>query len=151
MKRELLTLFWSMLPIVELRGAIPYGVQSGLPLGRVLALAIVGNFLPMIPLYLLLVRYWSFLDRLPATARFSAWVREHARKKSRIVEVYETLGLLIFIGIPLPGTGAWTGTVVAVLLGLGFRDMLIGVIGGIVAAAALVTGLTYGIKGVFAI
>ncbi len=141
--KETVMLILAMLPISELRGAIPYGVHNEIPFARVLAISIIGNLIPVIPLYFLLNRILLFLDRFRVGKKFSGWLIAHTLKKSRVIEVYETLGLLIFIGIPLPMTGAWTGTMAAVLLKLKFRYYLIGVIGGVLLAAAIVSVLIF--------
>ncbi len=133
----------AMLPISELRGAMPYGVHGGIPFGRVLAISIIGNLIPVIPLYFLLNRILLFLSRFRSGKKFSDWLVAHTLKKSRVIEVYETLGLLVFIGVPLPMTGAWTGTMAAVLLKLKFRYYLVGVVGGVLLAAAIVSALIF--------
>lgn len=149
MKAEIVTFVLAMLPISELRGAIPYGVLHGLAPHKVLILAVLGNAVPVIPLYFFLLRVLAFLSRFSLGRKFSDWLVNHARKKSRLVELYQTAGLLIFVGIPLPMTGAWTGTIVGLILGLKFRDCLIGVLAGILMAAAIVSTITFGIRWFF--
>jgi len=94
-------------------------------------------------LYFLLNRILLFLSRFRSGKKFSDWLVAHTLKKSRVIEVYETLGLLVFIGVPLPMTGAWTGTMAAVLLKLKFRYYLVGVVGGVLLAAAIVSALIF--------
>jgi uncharacterized membrane protein len=74
--------------------------------------------------------------------RFSDWLVAHTLKKSKVIQMYEMIGLIIFVGIPLPITGAWTGTIASVLLKLKFRYYIIGVACGVLLAAVIVTVLT---------
>ncbi len=141
--KELVTLILAMLPISELRGAIPYGVCNKIPYLKVLLLSVVGNLLPVIPLYFLLDSIMDFFNRFKTGKRFSRWLITYTLQKSKLIEVYEMIGLIIFIGIPLPMTGAWTGTLASVLLKLRFRYYLIGVIGGVFLAAGIVSVLVF--------
>lgn len=141
--KELGVLILAMLPISELRGAMPFGVYSHIPFIRVLIISIIGNLLPVIPLYFLLNRILLLLSRFRLGKKFSDWLVAHTLKKSEVIQVYETLGLFIFIGIPLPITGAWTGTIAAVLLKLKFKYYLIGVIGGVLLASLIVSILIF--------
>lgn len=141
--KELGVLILAMLPISELRGAMPFGVYSHIPFSRVLIISIIGNLLPVIPLYFLLNRILLLLSRFRLGKKFSDWLVAHTLKKSEVIQVYETLGLFIFIGIPLPITGAWTGTIAAVLLKLKFKYYLIGVIGGVLLASLIVSVLIF--------
>ena len=141
--KELGVLILAMLPISELRGAMPFGVYSHIPFIRVLIISIIGNLLPVIPLYFLLNRILLLLSRFRLGKKFSDWLVAHTLKKSEVIQVYETLGLFIFIGIPLPITGAWTGTIAAVLLKLKFKYYLIGVIGGVLLASLIVSVLIF--------
>ncbi len=140
--KEWITLILAMLPVSELRGAIPYGVYSGMPFMKVLLISIIGNLIPVIPLYFLLNRILLFLRRFRMGRRFSDWLVAHTLKKSKVIQMYEMIGLIIFVGIPLPITGAWTGTIASVLLKLKFRYYIIGVVCGVLLAAVIVTVLT---------
>jgi len=137
--KELITFILAMLPISELRGAIPYGVYNNLPFTKVLVISIVGNLIPVVPLYFLLGRILLFLNRFRYGKRFSGWLVSHTLKRSKVIELYEMLGLIIFIGIPLPMTGAWTGTIASVLLKLRLKYYLIGVVFGVLLAALIVS------------
>ncbi|MCM8759669.1 MAG: small multi-drug export protein [Candidatus Omnitrophica bacterium] len=150
MENILLTIGLSMLPISELRGAIPYGLSKGLPFWNVFFLSIIGNLTPVIFLYFLLERVLKFLERFNYGKKLSTYILNRTRSKSRIVEIYKTIGLLIFVGIPLPMTGAWTGTIAAVIFQIRFRDYLVGVIGGVLMAGTIVSLVTLGIIKIFA-
>ncbi len=138
-----------MLPISELRGAIPYGLACGLPFSRVVAVALAGNLLPVVPLFFFLQHILNWLGRLPGGRRFTGWLVARTLEKSRMIEIYKTLGLLVFVGIPLPMTGAWTGTMAAVLLGMKFRDYLVGTVGGVLLAALIVSLVSLGVISLF--
>lgn len=139
----LIVILISMLPIVELRGAIPVAMAVlGMPWPQAVLLSILGNMLP-IPFILLFIDW--FFDRLRVFrwgVRFTDWITERANKRSAVVERYQELGLAIFVGIPLPGTGAWTGALVAKLFKLPFWSSLLWIFIGVLIAAAAVTALT---------
>ncbi len=139
---ELVTFILAMLPISELRGAIPFGLHSNIPFVKVLAISTIGNLVPVIPLYFFLNKIILFLNRFRPGKNFSEWLVARTLKKSRLIQLYEMVGLIIFVGIPLPMTGAWTGTIASSLLKLKFRYYIIGVIGGVLLAALIVSLLT---------
>jgi len=141
--KELVTLLLAMLPISELRGAIPFGLHNNIPFAKVLIISIIGNLIPVIPLYFLLNKILLFLDRSRLGKKFSNWLVTHTLKKSRLIQLYEMAGLIIFVGIPLPMTGAWTGTIASSLLKLKFRYYIIGVICGVLLAALIVSLLIF--------
>jgi uncharacterized membrane protein len=140
--KEWVTLMLAMLPISELRGAIPFGIHSNIPFINVLVISVIGNLIPVIPLYFLLNKILSFLNRFRLGRKFSDWMVAHTLKRSKVIQLYEMLGLIIFVGIPLPMTGAWTGTIASSLLKLKFRYYIIGVICGVLLAALIVSLLT---------
>lgn len=147
--REWIVLLVAALPLIELRGAIPIGVALGLPPVQVLLLAIVGNLVP-VPLILLLlgpVRRWA--NRWPLVGPLLRWAEERAWKRREQIERYGFWGLVAFVGIPLPGTGAWTGSLIAVLLEMRFWTALLANLVGVAAAGALIAILsTLGLKAV---
>src|SRR6056297_2071900 len=116
-KAILLTLFMSMLPIIELRGAIPVGISEGLGFYQAFIIAIIGNLIP-VPFIVLFIRSifnWlrnksDFLNKLVER------MESKAENKKELVEKYEWWGLVLIVAIPLPGTGAWTGSLVAAIL-----------------------------------
>ncbi|MCS7180856.1 MAG: small multi-drug export protein [bacterium] len=139
MKEIFITFGISMLPISELRGAIPYGLNMGIPFITVFLISILGNLLPVIPLYFFLEKILKFLDKFRLGKRFNNWLINRTKSKSEIIEIYKTIGLLIFVGIPLPMTGAWTGTIASVIFKLKFKHFLIGIIGGVLMAGIIVS------------
>jgi uncharacterized membrane protein len=140
---ELAVFITSMLPIIELRGAIPLGINFyHLVWYKVVLLAIIGNLVPILPILFLLDKISKLLSHVPIFKKFFDWLFTRTRKRSKIIEEYEMIGLAIFVGIPLPGTGAWTGSVAAFLLGLKYVPSIIAIFCGVLLAAVIVTGLS---------
>ena len=138
-----------MVPVLELRGAIPVGVAAGLPPAVACVVAILGNLVP-VPLIMLLVR--RVFDWLRHTAFFGPkieWLEKRAHLKGRIVRKYRLPGLVILVGIPLPGTGAWTGALVAALLDIRMRHAIPAILLGLVIAGAITTAVTMGLFSLF--
>lgn len=139
---ELKTIILSMFPIGEIRLALPMAIKLyGIPWGEAFILSVIGNIIPVIPILLLLDPISKFLMRYPVFNKFFTWLFERTRKRSDIIEKYETLGLMIFVSIPLPITGAWTGCVAAFLFGIRFWYALIAIILGIFIAGLIVLTL----------
>lgn len=129
----------SMFPIIELRGAIPLGIGLGLDWFWVYVISIIGNMIP-IPFVILIIRPlidWLVHSRL--FGRVGQWLDQRTKEKSQQVTKYKKLGLLIFVAIPLPGTGAWSGAMVAGILNMRLKDALPVIFGGVsIAGAAMV-------------
>lgn len=147
---EWIVVIISAMPVSELRGAIPLGVMMHLNVFKVFFLAIAGNMIPVLPLLYLLDPVSKKLRRSKPWEKFFDWLFARTRKKSELVEKYEFWGLLFLVAIPLPMTGAWTGSIAASLFGLNKKLSFIAVTAGVVAAAVIVTILTLGTKGLFA-
>jgi uncharacterized membrane protein len=139
-----------MIPIIELRGAIPLGAALGLhPVVNYL-LAVAGNLLP-VPFILLFIRkVLDWMERIPCFEKLVRWLRAKAEKGKGKVEKYAVIGLAIFVGVPLPGTGAWTGSLVAALMGMRFSKAMLSAICGVLAAGVLMSLLSYGVVAAFA-
>ena len=145
----MMTFGMAMVPVVELRGAIPVGVAAGLPPAAACATAIIGNLLP-VPFIMLLVR--RVFDWLRGTRFFGpkiSWLERRAHLKGRIVRKYRLLGLTVLVAIPLPGTGAWTGALVASVLDIRMRDAIPAIFLGLVIAGGIITVLTMGLVHLF--
>jgi uncharacterized membrane protein len=133
------------LPVVELRGAIPIGNNF---LGmkdrwwRTLLIAIAGNMVPVPFIIWFLGPISRFFMRFPAGKRFFEWLFARTRKKTAEIEKYETLGLAIFVAIPLPATGAWTGAMCAWLLDMEFRHAMWSIALGVAIAGVIMTVLS---------
>ena len=134
-----------MIPVVELRGAIPVGVAAGLPPAVACAVAILGNLLP-VPFIMLLAR-WVF-NWLRDSRLFGSkivWLERRAHLKGRIVRRYRLPGLVVLVAIPLPGTGAWTGALVASLLDIRLRSAMPAILLGLMIAGGITTAVTLGL------
>ena len=145
----LLTFGTAMVPVLELRGAIPVGVAAGLSPAVACVVSVLGNMVP-VPFILLLIR--RIFDWLRGTRLFGpkiAWLERRAHLKGRVVRKYRLPGLIILVDIPLPGTGAWTGALVAALLDIRMRHAVPAIFLGVVIAGAIVTVLTYGVVQLF--
>ena len=148
-RKLLLTFGTAMVPVIELRGAIPVGVAAGLPTAVACVTAILGNLLP-VPFIMLLVR--RIFDWLRDTRFFGpkiVWLERRAHLKGRLVRKYRLLGLVILVGIPLPGTGAWTGALVAALLDIRLRTALPAILLGLLIAGGITTAVTLGVVHLF--
>jgi uncharacterized membrane protein len=140
--RELVVFVVSMVPVVELRGALPVAINLfGMSWHKALALSVVGNLLPVPFLLLFLDSMTGWLSQVGLSRRMMDWVFERTRKQGRIIERYERVGLMLFVAVPLPMTGAWMGSIAAFLLGLGFNRSLISIAVGVVIAGVIVTCL----------
>ena len=145
----LMTFLIAMVPVLELRGAIPAGIAAGLPPAAAAAAAIVGNLVPIPFLILLLRRIFGWLRKSSWVGPKIDWLERRAHLKGRMVRKYRLPGLIILVAIPLPGTGAWTGALVAALLDIRMRHALPAIFLGVVIAGAIVTTLTYGVVQLF--
>lgn len=141
----------AMIPIIELRGAIPLGAALDLhPLWNYL-LSVTGNLLP-VPFILLFIRQiLDWMERVPCFEKLVRWLRAKAEKGRGKVEKYAVVGLAVFVAIPLPGTGAWTGSLVAALMGMRFSKAMISVIAGVLAAGVVMSLLSYGVVAAFGV
>ena len=136
-----------MVPLIELRGAIPIGAALGLPWIANFAISVIGNMLP-VPFILLFIRH--VLAWMKTTKHFhkvAEWLEEKAEKNKGKVMKYASFGLMIFVGIPIPGTGAWTGALVAALMNMRMKYSLPSIFAGVVLAAFIMSGVSYGFLG----
>jgi len=130
-------------PLVELRGAIPLAIlHYRLPWYSAFVAAILGNLLPVPFLLLFLDPLSRFVSRIEILERILNRIFERTRRRGELIEKYERIGLMLFVAIPLPGTGAWTGSIAAFLLGLKFRNAFLSIALGILAAGVIVTILS---------
>ena len=150
MKDILLTFLVAMVPVVELRGAIPFGVVRGLNLWTAIIASILGNLIP-VPFIILFIR------------KIFAWMRAHmpkldglvirmekkAEKNRAAVEKYAFWGLVILVAIPLPGTGAWTGALVAAMMEMRLKRAFPAIAIGVAIAGVIVSVITYGVQAIF--
>ena len=138
----IITFLISMIPLVELRGAVPYAISSGIPLWQALLIGVVGNMLP-VPIIFFFARHileWG--KEKPVIGNFFTWCLNKGHRGGQNLE--EAAGdkgifwaLLLFVGIPLPGTGAWTGTLAASILDWDFKRSVLAVMLGVVLAGLI--------------
>ena len=140
------TFLMAMVPIIELRGAIPYGAGiAGLPIWQAALIAVLGNLLP-VPFLVVFTRDVFALMRKKSDNLNSIVLRmeRKADKNKDVVLRYEFWGLVILVAIPLPGTGAWTGALVAAMMDMQLKRAFPAIALGVVVAAFIVTWVTYG-------
>lgn len=148
--KEAIIFIISMIPILELRGGLLAASPAllNVPILKAIPICIIGNILP-IPLILLLIR--SILEWMKKVSCFRSvalWLERKAMSKKDQIERYEFWGLVLFVGIPLPGTGAWTGALVAALLQMKFKKAFLAILLGIAIATIIMSVLSYGVLGV---
>ena len=139
------TLVTAMMPILEIRGAIPVGVASGLDPWLAFAVGFVGNMLPIPILILLTRRVIEWLKKHNVLVKLTTWLENKGSKGAQKVQKYSFWGLFILVAIPLPGTGAWTGALVASLLDMRLKRALPAIAMGVAAAGLIVLLVTYGV------
>ena len=143
MTNELKIIISAAMPVIELRYAIPFGiVWLKEPILKTYCLALTGNMLPVIPILLFLRPVSERLRHVFLWSKFFDWLFERARKKGKLVEKYEALGLILFVAIPLPITGAWTGSVIASLFKIRMRYAFICILLGVALAGIIMTTLS---------
>ena len=129
----------SMLPIIELRGAIPIGAAIGLPWYLNMIVSIIGNMLPVPFILLFSVKAFEFMKKHNIMVKFIEKIENRAKKRSEGLATGEFIGLMLFVAIPFPGTGAWTGALIAALLQFDRKKSFLYILFGVLIAAALVT------------
>ena len=149
--RELCVLFCSMLPIIECRGAVPLGCVLGLPWWQNVLFSVAGNILPVpfILLFMKAILKWMRNCRVKFVNKIAAWLDRKIEKHKGTIERYSYWGIMIFVGLPIPGTGVWTGTLIASVLGLEPKKSFLAAFGGVMMATAIMTLVSYGVKTIF--
>ncbi len=144
------TFFISMVPVIELRGAIPAGVATGLDIWLSAAISVLGNMIP-VPFIIIFIRKVFELLRSKSEKLDSlvCYFEEKADKHKATVDKYKFWGLMILVAIPLPGTGAWTGALVAAMMEMRLKDAIPSIFLGVVIAAIIVAIVTGGVSFVF--
>lgn len=144
------TFLISMVPIIELRGGIPYGVGFGLDPWIAFAVAVLGNIVP-VPFILFFVdKLFELLKKMGGKfAKFADWLEAKAYRNQEKIEKYKVFGLLLFVAIPLPGTGAWTGALAASVLGIRKKRAILSIFAGVIIAGFIMTAVSYGFTVIF--
>ncbi len=151
MKKYLIVFLISMVPLIELRGAIPYAVGFNLPIVPSILVALLGNMLPVPFIFLFARKVLEWGKDKKVIGKFFTWCLEKGEKGGRKLEAKAGRGLywalLLFVGIPIPGTGAWTGTLAASILDMDFKKSVIYILLGLLLAAAIMLAVSLGVFG----
>jgi len=156
---EVVILLIAMVPIFELRGAIPVAkaleilLSVKIPIWKVYPTAVIGNMIPVLPILLFLEPVSNFLKAHSKLAdRFFEWLFDRTRRRIKSkIEKYGALGLMLFVAIPLPVTGAWTGCIAAFLFGIQTRRAFPSILAGVMIAGVIVSIITYGASAIISI
>ena len=141
----LITFLISMVPVIELRGALPIGVGMGLEPWVALVVSIIGNMVPVPFIIIFIRRILNWMHRFEKFDRLAKRLEAKAERQGDKLVKYETLGLFLLVAVPLPGTGAWTGSLVAALFDLRLKTAIPTIFAGVVAAGLVVFFITYGV------
>ena len=146
LKNTIITFLISMVPVIELRGALPYGVVCGLPVGLAFAISVLGNLIPAPFIIIYARRLIQWMKTKSGTVkRFADWLERKAERNKEKVLKYEFWGLMILVAIPLPGTGAWTGSLVAAMLDMRLKRAMPAIAIGVIIAGIIVSLMTAGV------
>ena len=149
---ELCVLFCSMIPIIELRGAIPMGAIFGMPWWQSYLLSVLGHMIP-VPFILLLIKAvigWMSRSKVQFFNKIANFLLKRVEKRRAQIEKYSFWGVCLFVAVPLPVTGAWTGSLVAAMIDMKFWKALLSAFLGVLIAGVIVTLITYGAVAIFA-
>ena len=151
MKKYFWVLLISMLPLVEIRGAVPYAVGMDLPLVPSILVAVIGNMIPVPFIFLFARRVLEWGKDKKVIGRFFTWCLQKGEKGGRKLEEKAGKGLywalFLFVGIPVPGTGAWTGMLAASILNMDFKKSTLAALGGVLLAGAIMLAASLGVFG----
>lgn len=139
--KDYIVIIVAALPISELRGAIPLALSFGMSLPKAFWLAVLGNCVIVAPALFLFEPVTKFLRKFKIWSRFFDWIFERTKKNSDSIQKYEALGLVIFVAIPLPITGAWSGVIAASLFKIRFRYAFLAIVAGVICAGLIVSTL----------
>ena len=140
----LMTFLVAMVPVIELRGGLPFGVALGLPYYLAFPAAVIGNLIPAPFIIVYIRRIFELLRRyLPSLNGLIDKLEKKAHLKGKKVQKYQYIGLWLFVAIPLPGTGAWTGSLAAAFLGMRLKKAMPAVVLGVLTAGCIMLGLTH--------
>jgi uncharacterized membrane protein len=140
--QEIIVVIISALPIIELRGALPVAINVfNMPWYWAYCLAVIGNMLPVPILLLFFDALTRIVSKVEIGRKLVNWVLERTRRPGKLIERYERIGLILFVAVPLPITGAWTGSIAAFLMGMKFRYSFLSILCGVLIAGAIVTCL----------
>ena len=145
--KEIIIFVISLMPILELRGGLLAASLLKVPYLKALIICVIGNILPIPFVLLFLEIIFHLMEKWRITKKIVNWLVKKGNSKRNQIDKYGYLGLILFVGIPLPGTGAWTGSLVAILLGLDKKKSFLCILIGVILAAIIMSILSYGILG----
>lgn len=145
--KELAIFIISLMPILELRGGLLAASLLNIDFVKAVVICVIGNVLPIPIVLLFLKKILELFEKWHVTKRIVIWLEKKVDAKREQIDKYGYLGLTIFVGIPLPGTGAWTGSLLAVMLGMDRKKSFVFILLGVVMAAVIMSILSYGILG----
>lgn len=149
--KELCVLFCSMIPIIELRGAVPMGAVFGMPWWQTYILSILGNMVP-VPFILLLIKkiiQWMSASKVKFFNKIANFLLRKVEKRRAGIEKYAFWGVCLFVAVPLPMTGAWTGSLVAAMIDMKFWKALLSCLLGVMISGVIMTLISYGVAAIF--
>lgn len=146
--REVVIFIISMVPILELRGGLLVASLLDVSIVRAIPICIIGNIIPIPFILLFIKQIFKWLKKIKFFKRFIEKLEARAMSKSDSIKKYEFWGLVLFVGIPLPGTGAWTGSLIAALLDIDFKKAILAELLGIAIATVIMSIVSYGLLGV---
>lgn len=147
LNKDIIIFIISLMPILELRGGMLAATLLKIPYIKALVICVIGNILPIPFVLLFLEKVLEIFEKWKVTRKVVRWLERKAQSKRTQIDKYGYLGLILFVGIPLPGTGAWTGSLVAIMLGLDKKKSFICIMVGVVLASIIMSILSYGIIG----
>lgn len=145
--KEIVVFIISMIPILELRGGLIVSKLLQVPITTAIPLCIVGNIIPIPFILLFIKQIFKLLKKVKLFRGIIEKLESRAMSKSDNIKRYEFWGLVLFVGIPLPGTGAWTGSLIAALLDVDFKKAILAELLGIAIATVIMSFLSYGLLG----
>ena len=145
--KEVVIFIISMIPILELRGGLLVAWYLGVTILKAIPICIIGNIIPIPFILLFIKKIFQLLKKVQFFEKIIGKLENRAMKKSDNIKKYEFWGLVLFVGIPLPGTGAWTGSLIAALLEVDFKKAVLAELLGIILATIIVSFVSYGLLG----
>lgn len=146
--RELVVFLISMVPILELRGGLLAASLLDIPILTAIPICVIGNIIPIPFILLFIQQIFKWMKRIRIFRPLIAWLERKAMGKSDKIKKYEFWGLALFVGIPLPGTGAWTGALIAALLAIDLKKSILSILLGIAIATIIMSFVSYGLLGI---
>lgn len=143
--KELIVFIISLMPILELRGGLIAAALLGLDIVPAFIICLIGNILPLPFILLFITKIFEWMRKWPKLKKLVDKIEKKAMSKKDKIEKAEFLGLLLFVGIPLPGTGGWTGTLIAALLNMDKKKAIIAILLGVLLAGIIVGSLSFGL------